>query len=397
MSDEKERSVLMEVVNAGYGNIFYKQWSVTTAALLIAILSVITFAWARPWGVVGGLRNWGDWVFYLAGVFDKKPVHPLESTNSILTLGLLYGAFVSALMSKQFAFHKIPRLELYKALVGGLLMGIGSSMAGGCNIGGFFDASAALSLGGPIMLVGLLIGANVAIRYLYWEMEHLPTQAVAPSKKSPGGFDWKPLQPYFGAALIGFAVLAVLYYARISLTTVGILFLCTLAIGMVFQRSRICFVAGFRDPFMTGETDKTKAVIVCLILTTLGYAALKWTGLRGEQVYISDTVWFGSLIGGLIFGFGMVISGGCGSGCVFRAGEGNVKLIIVLVVFALSNSIFKAIIRSSETFTALLGNGVFLPDHLSYFGSVLAIIVVLLAWYLFVAWNEETERFVIEL
>jgi hypothetical protein len=398
MSDEKESSVLVEIVKKGYTTIFQEQWSTKTAALLLALLSIIAFAWSRPWGVVGGLRNWGDWVFYGIGLFDSRPANPIESSNSVLTFGILLGAFISALMAKQFAINKIPRLEFFKAIAGGTLMGISSAMAGGCNIGGFFEASAALSLAGPLMLIALLIGANLAIRYLYWEMEHIPSGTVTPKKpKAEGSYDWKTIQPYLGVLLIVAVLFAFYYYSLVALTEVGGLLLIAAGIGLVFQRSRLCFVAGFRDPFMTGETDKTKAVIICLAITAVGYAVLKWTGLRSEDVYVTNTVWFGSMVGGLLFGFGMVIAGGCGSGCLFRVGEGNVKLIVVMIFFALFNSLFKAFIRVNEGFENLLGTGVYLPNYISYFGSIALVILILLVWYLFVTWNEETEKFVIEM
>jgi len=397
MNDEKESSVLTQVIKDGYNNFFNNQWSVMTAGILIAVISIALFAWARPWGVVGGLRNWGDWVFYLVGLFDKKPMSPLVSTNSVLTLGLLWGAVISALMAKQFAFNRIPRLELIKGVVGGLLLGVGSAMAGGCNLGGFYMAVSSLSLSGLLMFAGLLAGANLGIRYLFWEMEHIPSGGTGGGAAKEGGFNWKSLQPYIGAGLFILALVSVYVYNSLALTVVGGLMMGTLAIGFIFQRSRICFVAGFRDPFMTGETDKTKAIIVSIIIVILGFAALKWTGLRAESAYVTQTFWFGSLVGGLIFGFGMVISGGCGSGCVFRAGEGNIKLIIVLVFFALSNSVFKKVIASSEGFKSLIGSRFFMPDYLNYTWTIVIAIAVMLAWYLFVTWNEETEKFVIEL
>jgi len=49
------------------------------------------------------------------------------------------------------------------------------------------------------------------------------------------------------------------------------------------------------------------------MISILGFAALKWTGLRGDEVYVTRTFWFGSLVGGIVFGFGMLLSGGCGS------------------------------------------------------------------------------------
>ena len=395
MSDEeKESSVLTQVIKDGYKNIFEEQWSVMTAGFLLAIVSIFAFMIARPWGVVGGLRNWADWLFYAVGLYDKSPTSAIMSTGSVITFGLLLGAFASALMAKQFKIQMAPRLELIKGVIGGILIGIGSALAGGCNLGGFYQAAASLSLSGVLMLVGLLLGANIGIRYLYWEMEHLTTGSI---NTSSNGFDWKPYQPYIGALTFVAALIATYFYSLNAYTTIGLLLLCGVAVGVIFQRSRLCFVAAFRDPFMTGETDKTKAIIISLIISMLGYAALKWGGIRGEMVYVTSTFWFGSLIGGFIFGFGMLLAGGCGSGCAFRAGEGQVKLIVSLLFFALSNSLFKAFMKSSPEFTEFVGGKFFLPDYLPWTISVFVIIAVLLVWYLFVTWNEETEKFVVEM
>jgi uncharacterized protein len=395
MSDEeKENSVVTQIFKDGYKNIFEEQWSVMTAGLLLAIVSIFTFMIARPWGVVGGLRNWADWFFYAIGLYDKSPTSAVFSTGSVITFGLLWGAFGSALMAKQFKIQMAPRLELIKGVVGGILLGVGSALAGGCNLGGFYQATGALSLSGVLMLVGLLIGANIGIRYLYWEMENLTTGSVS---SSAGGFDWKPFQPYIGALAFIAAIVVTYFYSLNAFTTTGLLLLCGVAIGAIFQRSRLCFVAGFRDPFMTGETDKTKAIIVSLIVSLLGYAALKWGGIRGEMVYVTNTFWFGSIVGGFIFGFGMLLAGGCGSGCAFRAGEGQIKLIVALVFFAGANSLVKAFMKISPKFTEFVGGKFFLPDYLPWSVSVLVIIAVLLVWYLFVTWNEETEKFVIEM
>ena len=110
----------------------------------------------------------------------------------------------------------------------------------------------------------------------------------------------------------------------------------------------------------------SKAIALSVIISVLGFAALKWTGLRGEDVYVPQAFWFGGLAGGIIFGFGMVVAGGCGSGSVWRAGEGQVKLILAVICFALSTSLFKVLIKSSSALTALMGHRVFLPDFITY-------------------------------
>ena len=367
--------------------------------LLIGIMSVITFAWARPWGVAGGLRNWGDWFFSLVGVYQSKPVSPLISTNSILTLGLLWGAFGSALLSRQFAIRKAPPLELLKGIVGGTLMGIGAAMAGGCNVGGFFSSVSALSASGLTMMIGLLAGAYLGLRYLYWELEHLPsgsTGGAAESKKEKRG-DWLKVEPYLGAIVFLAAIVCAWIYNKEAYTRVGGLLLCGIAFGFIIQRTRFCFVRGFREPFMTGESEVPKAIAISILVSVLGFAALKWTGVRGENIYVSQAFWFGGLVGGAIFGLGMVVAGGCGSGSVWRAGEGQIKLMLAVIFFALSTSLLKAWIRSSEFVSSFMGYRVFLPNFLTYKWSLILIITIMLAYYVITIWNEETEKFVVEL
>ncbi|HDZ90198.1 MAG TPA: hypothetical protein ENH37_05925 [Deltaproteobacteria bacterium] len=396
MGENNETSVVGGILKRAYSTVFYENWPLWLGGILIGIMSVLTFAWARPWGVVGGLRNWADWLFHQIGLYSHPPVSPLISTNSILTLGLLWGAFGSALMSKQFALRMAPGRELIKGVVGGSLLGIGSAMAGGCNVGGFYIATSALSFAGLAMMVGLVMGAYLGLRYLYWEMMNLPS---SPPKGTSGGkgVNLLSIEPYVGALVFIGAIVAAWFYAREAYTRVGGLLLCGIAFGIIIQRTRFCFVRCFRDPFMTGEGDMVRAVTYGIIISILGFAALKWTGLRGEEVYVTQTFWFGSLVGGIIFGFGMLISGGCGSGSVWRAGEGHIKLMVVVVCFALGNSLFKALINSYGGLKALMGDRVFIPDTIGYKWAVIILIAVFLVYSLIATWNEETDKFTVEM
>ena len=148
---------------------------------------------------------------------------------------------------------------------------------------------------------------------------------------------------------------------------------------------------------MTGEGELARAVSVSLVISLLGFAALKWTGLRGSEVYVTQSFWFGSLVGGIVFGFGMLLSGGCGSGSVWRAGEGQVKLVLAVICFALSTSLFKALIKSSPSFAALIGRSFFLPDWLSYKWTLLILVLIFGIYYLLATWNEETEKFTVDM
>jgi hypothetical protein len=392
-----ENSVLKDIIKEGYETIFVKAWPMWLGGILVGITSIITFAWDRPWGVVGGLRNWADWLFYGVGLYDVRPFSAFTSTNSILVFGLFWGALGAALMAKQFSFRVPPGMELLKGMAGGILLGVGSAFAGGCNVGGFYTSISAMSASGFAMMAGLLIGAYVGLKYLYWEMEHFPGGGAAPKESKAGGFDWNKVKPWLGAAVLLSSFAFSELYSSQGYIIVGGLLLCGVAFGFILHRSRICFARAFREPFMTGEADVTKAVIISLLISMVGFATLKWVGLRTEGVYVTSTFGLGGLVGGAIFGFGMILAGGCGSGTVWRVAEGQVKLMVALFFFATFNSLTRAWTDTSETMQSLLGANVFLPDYLGYQGTIILVGAVMLAWYVAVVWNEETDKFVVEM
>ncbi len=162
------RSNLAAFLNDLYIKVFVRNWPVWLGGLLIGAISVATFAWSRPLGVVGGLREWIDWSFYYLGIYHQHPLFaPHMSSSSILTFSLICGALASALLSKQFALKVPPPFEIAKGAMGGVFMGVGATMAAGCNVGGFLSASSALSLGGLAMMAGLIVGAFLEVRYVY--------------------------------------------------------------------------------------------------------------------------------------------------------------------------------------------------------------------------------------
>ncbi|NOZ69470.1 MAG: YeeE/YedE family protein [Deferribacteres bacterium] len=407
MNKSTETSVFITILKNGYARVFYRNWPVWLGGLLIGITSVITFAWARPWGVVGGLREWVDWLFYSVGIYSSHPYYnPLLSTSSILTLtfGLIWGAFASSLLSKQFTIKTPPPFELVKGAIGGTLMGIGAAMAGGCNVGGFFSATSALSLSGLGMMAGLSIGAFLEVRYIYWELEHLHFRRGEGRLKRPkeGATDWKKIQPWLG----GLAMLAVFTGAYIyrsygidsssgyNYTRTGGLLISGTAFGIILHRTRFAFLQAFREPFTSGNAAQARGMTIAVVVSVLGFAALKASGLRPEGVYVMPTFWVGSFVGGIIFGFGMPFAGGCASGTCWRTAEGNVKNLIAFVFFGVSNSLSQALIDSSGRISSLMGKKVFLPYYISYHWSVVLIIVIMFLYYLVTSWNEKTGAFI---
>ena len=392
---EENGNEFIKIFKDGYNAIFFNNWPIWLGGVLVGITSVITFAWARPWGVAGGLRNWGDWIFFLSGVYEKSPISPLVSTNSILVLGLLIGAFAAALMAKQFSFRMAPPYELFKGMIGGSLMGIGAAMAGGCNVGGFYSAISALSLSGPAMMLGLFIGAYIGLKFIYWELEHIPAKNNPKPKQANQSIE--QIKPFLGFLVFCGSIYFAIRQSNNAYTIQGGLLLCGIAFGVIIQRTRFCFVRCFRDPFMTGEGEASKAMAVSLIISMLGFAALKWNGFRAEDIYIVKAFWIGGLGGGIIFGIGMLLSGGCGSGSVWRAGEGQIKLIVAVTFFALSTSLFKKLLRSSSELSKTMGDGVFVADYLGYAGGLFAFIALMLIYFVVAEWNDRTGKLIVDM
>ena len=201
---------------------------------------------------------------------------------------------------------------------------------------------------------------------------------------------------YAQRCIILAAIICSWIYSKEAFTLIGGLLLCGVAFGIIIQRTRFCFVRGFRDPFMTGDGEVPRSIAISIIISMIGFAALKWTGLRSEEVYVAQAFWFGALAGGIIFGFGMVVAGGCGSGSVWRAGEGHVKLMLAVVCFALSTSLFKGWINASPFLKSMMGQRVFLPHLMTYKWSIIMVIVIMFIYYLVATWNEQTDAFTVE-
>jgi len=378
---------------AQYEALFARPWAVWGAAILVATVNVFLFAFDRPWTASDGMRNWGDWVLVGLGVLHRPDlVAPWLYSGSLLNLGVLFGGFAAALLSREFAVRVPPRGELVKGALGGLLLGVGAMLALGCNIGGFFSATSALSLSGLGMMAGLIAGAFLGLRYLLWEMEHRPGWSSGTSRILAGvRADGPSRQPLLGIVVVLILLAVPFVYARAGYAPQGVFLLFGAVFGVIFQRSRFCLVRAFREPFMTADGEHTRAAALAVVVSTLGFTILKFTDLKDRGEWVFPSAGAGALLGGLAFGVGMVLAGGCGAGSIWRAGEGQVKLWATVVCFAVGASLM----RLGLTQTGLqqkLGAAMFLPASLGWGGAVVLVILVMAAWAVLATWNETSGK-----
>ena len=379
--------------------------------LIIAFLSTLIVAWSRSWGATGAVQNWGEWILYGIGLWGQKPTNALVSSASVIGIGFIGGAFVSACLGGDFAFRIPPKLELVKGVFAGLFMGIGAVFAGGCNVGGFYNALGNLSAHGFTMMAGLVVGAILGLKYLYWEMENISWgQGGGKTIDLPGG-----LKVVLGIA----AIIAILYgtyvYAgnRALYKLSGVLLLSA-ALGYAFQRGRWCMIQGFREPHMTGDCEMAKAVALSVACLAVGIAVVKMIGAQAPAHYLRGTFGWGGILGGVIFGFGALLAGGCGTGTLWRVGEGQIKLWVVAPCFGISAAITSKIVHGPLDLEGMrawfssgqplpfsggkMGQFIYLPyTFLGYGGTLALILLVMAVWWIIVDWNEETSKFLVEM
>ncbi|MBM3391110.1 MAG: hypothetical protein FJY34_03940 [Betaproteobacteria bacterium] len=399
---------------ADYDRLFVEEWSPYVGAILLMLVIVALMINGLFWGVFGGVRHWGDAFNHLIGLAPLIGVPKVEEgflthRMSLMNIMLLLGAFSAALMSRQFLVNRPPKLELVWAALGGTLMGIGASLAGGCTTGGFFNPVLHSSPAGWMMWAGLLAGAVIGLKLLLWTLDHIEwgTQAP-PTLETPPAL--LKAYPFIGLAIVvGVLVWTAGWYGSPDTVLVSraVIVLLGFCIGFVMHRSRLCFARAFREPFMTAEGDMTKALILALAIGIPVAAFLFQKKVIDPYIAIPPTFWIGSLLGGLVFGIGMVFAGGCASGSLWRMGEGHVKLWVAMFFFAWMGSTASALLKKAgltsideenvETFEiTAVGYQAYWPDLLPGWGWTLLVGGALLAlWYAFVRYNESTEKFTV--
>ncbi len=118
----------------------------------------------------------------------------------------------------------------------------------------------------------------------------------------------------------------------------------------------------------------------------LGFAILLGLGIR--QPFTLPLGWH-TLIGGYLFGLGMVIAGGCATGTLFRIGEGSVQLLFALPGGMLGAALFSVFLK---TVGFKMGPQIWLVDILGWHWSLFAGLAFLAVWLLVIQWNEVRKR-----
>lgn len=136
--------------------------------------------------------------------------------------------------------------------------------------------------------------------------------------------------------IFGVTVL-VLAGVTLSAAATGFWVLTAIPIGFLFgffmERSDLCGASAFSEVVLMRDNEKVwgiwVAIAVSMALFALGAAA----GLI--KLSPKPLLWANYVVGGVIFGVGTVLAGGCVSGCLFKAGQGNLNSMAALAAMPL--------------------------------------------------------------
>ena len=383
--------------------LFGKTWAMWVGGILLGVGNICLFIVLKPWGASGGILNWGQNIFNSLGIvrfgsaeasLPAANVHPY----AVLCFLMLLGAFVAALMSKEFAFRFPPIGEVIKGFLGGVLMGIGCIIGKSCTIGGFFSGWPALSLGAIVFTAGLVIGTYVALKYLLFEMEKFPKVSSGKSATFlSAATDRASIQPLIGTIVLIVGLVIAVNFNKGGNKVLVCYVLIGLFFGFVCQRSRFCIVRALREPFMTGESSAPVAVMAGILVSMFGFVVIKFmaSGTPKEMIWVWPHFWLPAIIGGVIFGIGMTLAGGCVVGSLWRAGEGHIKLWASVAGMIIAMPLTAKYIAAPfyKALSPGMKQQIYLPHKIGYGGSILLFLGIILLWYLFVKWNEKTGKF----
>ncbi|ECE6741938.1 YeeE/YedE family protein [Salmonella enterica subsp. salamae] len=309
-----------------------KFWAPAPAVIAAGILSTYYFGITGTfWAVTGEFTRWGGQILQLLGVHAEqwgyyKLIHlegtPLTRIDGMMILGMFGGCFAAALWANNVKL-RMPRsrIRIVQAVVGGIIAGFGARLAMGCNLAAFFTGIPQFSLHAWFFALATAIGSWSGARFTLLPIFRIPVKMQKVSAASP--LTQKPDQArrrfrlgmlvFIG--MIGWALLTAMHQPKL-----GLAMLFGVGFGLLIERAQICFTSAFRDLWISGRAHMAKAIIFGMAVSAIGIFSYVQLGVAPKIMWAGPN----AVIGGLLFGFGIVLAGGCETGWMYRAVEGQV-------------------------------------------------------------------------
>lgn len=129
------------------------------------------------------------------------------------------------------------------------------------------------------------------------------------------------------------AALVVLIVVSVAAWATHLWVLTAIPIGFLFgfflQKGDLCGASAFSEVILMKDWRKSWGLWVSIVAGMASFAILDLLGL--VQLNPKPFLWANLLAGGVLFGAGMVLSGGCVSGTLYKAGTGHMNSLVALL------------------------------------------------------------------
>ncbi|MDB5083761.1 MAG: YeeE/YedE family protein [Bacilli bacterium] len=326
-------------MNRLYTLVFKEYWNPYLTVGLAGLLSALYFGLTGTvWAVTGEFTRFGGHLLKLFFNIDVsnwayfKLIHmsgtPIDRTDGWIVIGMVVGALITVLLSSSFKI-RIPRQKrrLLQGFAGGIVAGFGARLAMGCNLAAFFTGVPQFSFHAWIFMVATAIGTYAGVQIVqrpWWigkpDLKSVSAKTVAAENNArTAATKSRSIQPILGAAVaLVFAVLVIMYYLQ-GKGLLGSAALMGVGFGVLIERGQICFTSAFRDLWISGRAVMAKAIALGMIVSVIVTFVFIQTGTPALIKVAAPS----TLLGGFLFGLGIVLAGGCETGMMYRAMEGQ--------------------------------------------------------------------------
>jgi uncharacterized membrane protein YedE/YeeE len=309
-----------------------KFWSPYSSIMAAGILAAFYFGITGTfWAVTGEFTRWGGHILQAFGLHPETwPYYkligldgsPLDRIDGVMVLGMFAGALAAALWANNVKL-RVPQRKrrIVQGVVGGIIAGFGARLAMGCNLAAFFTGIPQFSVHAWFFSLATAVGSYFGTRVAL--MPALRSTAkpvrVRADEVAPVRYADPKRQFRLGVAVFAAAVVVALSVA-FDRPKIGLAALFGIAFGILIERAQICFTSAFRDMWITGRTKMARAIILGMAVSAIGIFSYVQLGVAPKIFWAGPN----AIVGGLLFGFGIVLAGGCETGWMYRAVEGQI-------------------------------------------------------------------------
>lgn len=388
-----------------YHKIFKEYWNPYVAIGLAGLVSALYFHFTGTvWAVTGEFTRFGGHILQWFGIDVSSWAYfglvglegtPISRTDGWIVIGMLVGALMMILLSNSFKIRvPMQKRRLVQGLIGGIIAGFGARLALGCNLAAFFTGVPQFSFHAWIFMLTTAIGTYFGVKVVktkWWlGKPNLQKNAGKRIVKKAAAKKSK-IQPILGLLVACAYIGIIVYFFASGKNLLAIGAIAGAIFGILIERGQICFTSAFRDLWISGRAVMSRAIAVGMMISVV----VTFISIQSGAVQIIKMAAPSTVIGGLLFGFGIVLAGGCETGMMYRAMEGQVLYWIV----GLGNIIGATVLSFGwdhlGIFNALAADWpkVNLIEEWGATGALIATLVMLMAWFLFSSWWEKRFRY----